>query len=474
MKSNCRANLRWLLAGLMLLAVLHGGCQGQIFKRGDKKAQKRSDISKEEVRSALNDFVELYIAEIKQASEQLDTIITTTKTRKLTLVWRLRASQALFDVSAQEDAIAAFLDTWTLCVRMSAYFEHGNGSESFGEHQAIATNATSTLEREVERIAHTFLDEAAFTKAKTFIHSLSAKNPIRGAYSFNMVYASKSTDGGQNPLQDVISLPMAPFRALEGVDKGAMAMHRFTDTAERITDIVELLPESMRWQMLLLLFEMEETDLVRNVLANMDTVSESSSRLADAADKLPEKFREQASLLIDEIDQKQANLQVTLDKAEKATATVERTVVQIDKAAETIDQSAQSLTQTAEAWEGTIVATEQMVKAFSKDKPPKQEPSKPFDIQEYKATIEATTAAAEQLHSLVAEVHATIESDHLSQRIDDVNDKGIALVKQTAMEAQQLANILTWRLAGLIVLFFALAFAYRLVLSKCLTFKTSE
>ena len=171
--------------------------------------------------------------------------------------------------------------------------------------------------------------------------------------------------------------------------------------------------------------------------------------------------------MIDEIDQKQANLQITLDRAEKTAATVERTVVQIDKAAQTIDLSAQSLTRTAEA---AADATGQMAQAFSKDGPPPETPPKPFDIQEYKATIEATTMAAEQLYTLVAEVHATIESQHLSQRIDDVNDKSIALLNKTSTEAQRLANTLTWRLAGLIAFFFILAFIYRIILMKVLKY----
>jgi hypothetical protein len=211
-----------------------------------------------------------------------------------------------------------------------------------------------------------------------------------------------------------------------------VTMHRFTDTAERITDIVELLPESMRWQLLLLLFEMEETDLVKTVLRNMDEFSDSSLRLAESAEKLPERLRVQAALLVDEIDQKQANLQETLNRAEKNAATVERTVVQVDKAAKTIDQSAQTLTRTGQAWQATIEATTQMAQAFSRDGPPPETPPKPFDVQEYQAAMEPATDTAQQFHALAKEIHEIVESEQLGSRIADVNEKAVAVVGRTA------------------------------------------
>jgi hypothetical protein len=463
MRSKRVVNRKRRLTSLLIVAALSGACHGQLFKRGESNAQKALKISKEDLRIGLNGFTDYFITEIKQASEELDGQVPSTKTRKMTLMWRLRASQALFGVLAQDDPMAAFVDAWTLSVRLSDFFEHGNGSEVFGAQQKIATEATLIIEREVERIGRSFMDEKAFTKVKTYIHSLSAKNPIRSAYSFNVVYASRSLAGEQNPLREVLALPMAPWRAIEGVDRGAVAMQRFTDTAERVTDIVELLPESMRWQLLLLLFEMEETDLVKTVLTNMDEFSNSSKRLAESAEKLPERLRVQAALLVDEIDQKQANLQETLSRAEKTAATVKRTVVQVDEAAKTIDQSAQTLTQTAQAWQATMEATTQMARAFSKDGPPPETPPKPFDIQKYQSAMEAATDTAQQLHALATEIHEIVESEQLSGRIADVNDKALAVVSRSAAEAQRLANVLTWRLGGLILFSFGLALVYRMV-----------
>jgi hypothetical protein len=460
------------VAGLVLLGLPLDVCHGQLFKRSESKVHKTGNVSKEELRIGLNDFTDYFITGIKQASEELDEQLPSTKTRKMTLMWRLRASQALFGTLAQDDPMVAFVDVWTLCVRMSDFFEYGNGSELFGAQQKIAREAALTIEREAERIGRSFMNERAFTELKTYIHNLSAKNPIRGVHSF-AVYASRSIAEEAGPLYEMLSLPMAPFRALDGVDRGAVAMQRFTDTADRVTDIVELLPESMRWQLLLFLFEMEETELVQSVLKNMDEFSDSSTRLAESAEKLPERLRVQAALLVDEIDKKQANLQETLNRTEKTAAAVARTVVQVDKAALTIDQSAQSVTASAEAWTAAAEATGQMAKAFSKDKEPGQEPAKPFDIQEYQVAMETATETAQQLHALATEIHEIVESEQLGSRIADVNEKAVAVVSRTAAEAQRLADSLTWRVCGLVLLIFCLAVVYRFVAVRVLPKNTT-
>jgi hypothetical protein len=93
-------------------------------RRGDGKKQ---DVSKEELRASLNEFSDFFLGEIKQASARLDDLIPTTKTRKVTLMWRLRASQVLFATMAQDDPIPAFLDTWLLCYRLSHFFERPSG-----------------------------------------------------------------------------------------------------------------------------------------------------------------------------------------------------------------------------------------------------------------------------------------------------------------------------------------------------------
>jgi hypothetical protein len=115
----------WIV-GLIVWGLSSGVTHGAFFRRANKDARQPVNVSKEELRIELNDFTDYFITQTKQASEELDGKLSTTKTRKMTLMWRLRASQALFGALAQDDPVAAFVDAWALCVRLSDFFEHGN------------------------------------------------------------------------------------------------------------------------------------------------------------------------------------------------------------------------------------------------------------------------------------------------------------------------------------------------------------
>ena len=64
----------------------------------------------------------------------------------------------------------------------------------------------------------------------------------------------------------LINLPMSPFRALEGVSSGAAAIREFNQTALQLTNRVALLPQQIRWQMELLLYDVEDRETVIQAL----------------------------------------------------------------------------------------------------------------------------------------------------------------------------------------------------------------
>ena len=94
-RQGCRMQSVGILS-LLVLALLPTFGYAAILNRARRNDSRKRDISKEEIRASLNDFSVFFMGEIKQASSQLDELIPTTKTRKVTLMCRLRASQVLF------------------------------------------------------------------------------------------------------------------------------------------------------------------------------------------------------------------------------------------------------------------------------------------------------------------------------------------------------------------------------------------
>jgi len=341
----------------------------------------------------------------------------------------------------QEDSVIAFIETWALCSRFRAYLEEGEGASLYGDGQKIAVSYARLIEAEIEQIGRAFLKDDVFETTRKNINEFANANPIKGAFTGVTIFATEVQKGQSNPFMSVIKIPMTPFRAIEGVDRTATAVNRFTDTAERFSDIVNELPESSRWQLQLLLYDLEETDMTKSFLASIAQFSESSSRLSKSVEELPEELREQLTQFVEDVDNKQASLQQTLRQAEKTALTLNDTLEKLDQTAGSFNAVAKDVTETAHAWENAAKATGQVVQEINKIKPSPQKEESSFDIKDYRDTAEQTSQAANDIKALLTEVEDLLESRSYSSMLDQ----------------------LLLRAAGLVVLIFVLAVLYRII-----------
>ncbi|MHC4648443.1 MAG: hypothetical protein ACYTBJ_23540, partial [Planctomycetota bacterium] len=321
---NNRMKIRWfctagistarcllgLVIGLSVLVLF--GC-GQKAHRviGGRRTPKAAQVSKEELRKALNSFEEYAAAKNSQVATELDRLFPNLKARKANLIRKTRLRQAFRTMLDHEDPIIAFIETWGLCARVGYYLREGDGAGLYGEYQSLAADSWQEIEDRIERIGRQFLDEDIYAETRDNIHDFARANPIRGTFGNLVVYATEVKPGQAGAFETVVGIPMAPFSAMKGVDRAALAIYGVQGSVERFSDIVEELPEAAQWQMLMLLMEMEEIEAVKSVLTSMSQVSDSSVKFVDAAEKLPERLREQTSILVKEIDAGQANIQAT-------------------------------------------------------------------------------------------------------------------------------------------------------------------
>jgi allophanate hydrolase subunit 1 len=429
---------------LALLALLVQGCGPKDVRTlGAGTAPTEGQISKEDLREQIDNFSEFFKSTLRQAAGDLNERLKTPRAEKTTLQMRARMVQALNAMTERDDPVVAFIETWALCVRLRMYLKEGEGGSLYGDAQNIAVGAVGTLEDEIERIGLVFLKEDVFDATRKNINEFAAGHPIKGTFSNTIVYATEMKKGVPNPFLNVVRIPMSPFRAMEGVDRTATAVHQFRDTAEHFSDIVSELPESSRWQLLLLLYDLQETEMTKSFLTSLERFSESSARLAETSEKLPERLREQMTLFVEEIDKKQANLQTSLDKAEKTATALTATLEKLDETANSLDTLAGGVTETAAAWQAAAEATTKTVQEFAKSRE-SDKPDSSFTLTEYRQAIEQTSQAAADLESLIAHVNHLAESRAFESLIDH----------------------LTLRLVELVLLLFALALLYRIILIR--------
>lgn len=440
--------LFWAMVFMVIAVLLHGCEQGQFRPFRKAPAPPTDQISKEELREALDNYEEFFIATVKNVSDQLDELMPNTRNYKSTLHLRDHTISACRTMLEQDDPQVAFVDSWVLAVRLAEYFKSGHGSELFGKYQSLAVNAAGQIQEHIERIGKVFLDTKTFIITQNKVYEFSRTHPIGKKYAESIVFATEAKDGQPSLFDDVINISLVPFKAVEGVPGRVVGTHKLSESADHFSDIVESLPESARWQLLLLLYDMEKTDMVKSALANMNEFAESSSRFANSAEKLPEQLRQQISILIEEIDAKQENIRATLKTAQETAAAMNLTMAETNKAADSIDRTAKSVAETARAWDSAAKTIGEVVKGFTREKPPKTEAGPPFNINDYRATAETVSQTVSKMQELTVEVHKLIESEQLSQYIS---------------VPRKITNILAWRIAQLVTLIFLLALAYRLV-----------
>lgn len=397
-------------------------------------------ISKEDLREQLDKFAEYFKARLRQMSSDLYDRVPSKRTEKTTLQMRARMVQGLNVMLDQEDSVIAFIETWALCSRFRAYLEEGEGASLYGDGQKIAVSYARQIEAEIEQIGRVFLKEDVFETARKNINEFANANPIKGAFTGVTIFATEAQKGQTNPFMSVIKIPMTPFRAIEGVDRTASAVNRFTDTAERFSDIVSELPESSRWQLQLLLYDLEETDMTKSFLASIAQFSESSGRLSKSVEELPKQLREELSQFIEDTDEKQENLRKTLEQAEKTTLAITSTLQQLDKTSGSLGIVAKDVTQTTQAWESAAKTTGDVIQELNKMKAPPGK-TQSFDINEYRLAAEQTSQAANDIEKLLSSIDGLLISQNYNRAI----------------------NALTWRAIGLILFVFAIVVLYRVI-----------
>jgi hypothetical protein len=394
-------------------------------------ASAAGQMTKEELRTRLDGFAAFFKSTLTTAAEEIVQKSNSKKDQMLALQMQTRMLQGLYLVSQEDDPVVAFIDTWALSMRFQIYLVEGDGAGMFGVHQPVAIDAAKRIEASIEDIGRLFLTNSDFQTTQKNIVEFTRANPIKVNFTNVVVYATQISADQQNPFLKIVSLPMAPFRGIEGVERTASAISRFTDTADRFSDVVADLPESSRWQMLMFLYELEETEMSKSLVS-------STTRLADSTEQLPQRIREQLSIFMEEIDQKQANLQATLVQADETAAAVVAVLERVKAGADSIDAAAKSVQGTAIAWQDAAGATGDAIREAGK-LIPEQKSNEPG-------------ISAKDIQTLASQVTQTAGE-----------------IRATAADLKAISGTLTWRIIEIIFAILAAVIIYRIVMKKLKT-----
>ncbi len=411
------------LPALAVLAVLLSGCASLPFRLPftGRNGLERG-ISQEELTDELNAYAASFSGRVSTASEEISAGSQDPRVRRRALLWSLRMNPPVQEAAFLPNPQRGYVRVLTIAVMMRRYLTSGDGRALFGPAQEIAVSTAELLERDALAIGTRFLTSSELERVRREVDDIASRFPIQGT-QFSLVQASQATEAvrSSNVLTEVATLPLAPFRALQGVDTGAAAVRDFNQTARRFATIVSALPEELRGEMQLLLFDAEELQAVKQSLAAIESAAASADRASLAMEQLPADLR---AILDDQVRSILVDSEGTVSQAAQA-------VAEAREIAAPLQETALQLREASALWREILGPHEQG---------PRGPDERPFDVREWEAAAQSIGASAVELRGLAAELEGLSGSAGVDR--------------------------LFWRAVALLVLFFALLLAYRVLAAR--------
>lgn len=399
----------------LLLVVLCAGCASLPFRLPFTVPGFDRKFSQEELSEELDAYATRFGGLVSTAAEEIAATSDDPMLRRRTLLWTQALPPAVNEAAFMPNPQAGYVRALTVAVMMDRYLTVGDGRRLFGSAQPIATEVAKTLEDDALAIGSRFLTPAELVNVRAEVDSLAERFPIQGT-QFSLLRAREAAAAvpTSNVLTEVIALPLAPFRALQGVDSGAAAVRDFNQTARRFATIVAALPEDLRVQMQLLMLDTEELRAVRQGLAAFELAAASAERASLAMERLPAELR----ATLDE------ELRSVLAESEGAVGQAAQVVTEARALAGPLQETATQLRDASALWREIL----------GPSKPPGPD-DRPFDVREWESAARAIGTSAVELRDLASELDGFSASAGLDR--------------------------LFWRAVALLVVFFGLLLAYR-------------
>ncbi|MFG0328839.1 MAG: hypothetical protein ACF8PN_02965 [Phycisphaerales bacterium] len=457
----------------VVCAVLLGSCAaaGDRDQSASALGSGQADlISREELRARLERFGERFSNQVQGAANDIAIRSEDREVDKRTVLWKIRAVESLWSALAQRDPRASLLDAWTLSLQMEQFFREGDGSQLFAPNQEIAITAATDIVADIERIASLLLDEDRFRAVRVEIDQFVDENPIRGEFAREANLPSTLPARGGSLLRSVTSVPMAPFRAISGIDEGAQAVRQLSDVAADIGEIAESLPERTRWQAELLLYAFEDRESVQRAVESVQIASESMRELARTADSLPARIGEETRATLVEVERRSEALRATIREAgdtierlDTALARADVTMKSANETAVAVESASASLAEAGDAWTGLAEEVREIVAMTQTDDAGESTGAESsMSLQDVTNAADRMAVAATELRGALSEVATLISSEDWSRRAGELEAHTESWVNLTGSEMRALTNYVFWRLVALAVIVFALAAIFRI------------
>ena len=369
---------------------------------------------------------------------------TTDRTiRELTLEAKIQLIPTMYSVVAVVDPRQAFIEAWVVCVQTRLLLTRGRGKEIFADQQHLIVDAIERMEQLLREIGVEHFGEELIEKAAPLVEKHAAENPISERFDVATGGAEERAWWG-GAVSTVMSVPMAPFRGLSGVGDAPSAINEFSLTASHFTDVVRQLPTLARWQLELLLFEIDSLQSVVEARQGLDRASRGIESFSKTAETLPADIRRELEATIEAAEKSQEGFRSTLQEARTTAETVKATVKDADEVSKSIQEAGLKLTETAEAWEAALKTASEGLLIYERIASPEGE--EVVVEEEGPSDIENITQLAVEFRKAAVELRALLEdleAGKLDNALDEAGKAADTSVERVVDRTERLVHRIT-------------------------------
>ncbi len=374
--------------------------------------------------------------------------------REETLRWKLRLVAATEAIQREPDPRLAFLFAWLLVEEGYYGVTEGARRTTYGPFQPQVVEMLGRARDQMIALGYKHFDNAAIDDARDDMRQLATRNVLarwRASGSNKPPGELVAQRGRRSDVGALLSIPMSPFSGIQGVADTPTAIKDASEVVAEIGTTIRHLPERVRWNAALLLYELDHLPTVVALREDVAGLNASVAQVAARVDALPQDLRD----LLTEAEAAQPELRQTLAESRAALAELDRTVQRLNTLAGSIDTMSGSV-------QG---AAEQINKMIGRDRPadavpptqPKPPDPDPITISKLIELSEKITRATQELRGLAGD---------LDGPIDELDAASARTMGRATADLRALLDAATWRLAGVVVLAFVLAVVYRLVFRR--------
>jgi hypothetical protein len=396
-------------------------------------------ISAPELWAELDDYTSSITSEVRRASELVRDSTAERSTQRAALRWKIDLTTMFRRAMAQDDPLDALLDLWSLTVQVRQGLEATRPFVDLRTAHEETLAAVRLLETDVRAIANKVLNDALLKAAIAQIEDYSRAHPLAKGFGREVEVSESRTWTGYSALEFALAIPLSPIRALEGIDTGAQAIADFATVADRFSTVVSTLPESLRWQAEMLVFDLDNTPSLLAVEKSATSLAASSQRIATVTESLPSEFDRAVQAAIDRVVDGESRLapivadaRAAASEANLALASLDRAVTGARELTTGLDRVTTEFASAGKEWAEALTVLRDITQ-------PEKEPgtdapsvatsgesvateSRPFDVREYGTAAAELARAAAELRATLLEIDRVLDDtrvDRASNRVDE-------------------------------------------------------